>query len=108
MNAPHEAFTEALQIIKGGQRTASIIAAAIKSSNLTVCEMGNILGAITERICATALGKYPETPELEAIAHDLSETCEEFMEAQNKLEERLYRTTPQEPEYEPIEEGDWK
>jgi hypothetical protein len=86
----NEVFTEALHIIKGGQRTASIIAAAIKSSNLTVNEMGNILEAITGRICATALGKYPENPELEAIAHDLAETCEEFSLAQDRIDERKY------------------
>jgi hypothetical protein len=108
MNAPNEVFTEALHIIKGGDRTSSIIAAAIKTSTLTVNEMGNILGAITDRICATACGKWPENPELEAIAHDLAETCEDFAEAQNKIEERLYETTVQEPEYEPTEEGDWK
>ena len=89
-------------------RTTSVIVAAIKSANLTVHEMGLILGAITDRICATSCGKYPENPELEAIAHDLAETCEDFAEAQNKIEERLYETTVQEREYEPTEEGDWK
>lgn len=85
------------------ERTSSVIVAAIKTSSLTVNEMGNILGAITDRICACAYGKYPEYPELETIAGDLAETCEEFSAAQDRIDERKCNQ-----EASDIEEGDWK
>lgn len=84
-------------------RTASVVVAAIKTGSLTVNEMGNILGAITERICNTALGKYSEYPELKEVAHDLSDACEAFTAAQDKIEERKCNQECSE-----IEEGDWK
>lgn len=77
-------------------RTASVIVAAIKTASLTRHEMGEILGAITEAICRTALGKHTGYPELEETAHDLSQCCEEYAEAQDKIEERLSRTYPEE------------
>ena len=109
MNAPNEVFTEALHIIKGGDRTSSIIAAAIKTSSLTVNEMGNILGAITDRICATSCGKWPENPELEEVANDLVDICETaFPAAQDKIDERRCNESAEEIEHTEIEEGAWK
>ena len=90
MNA-HEDLLEALPAENhplATHRTSSVIVAAIRTSYLTVNEMGEILGAITDRICRAGVGKWPEYPELEKVAHDLADSCEDFREAQDKIDER--------------------
>ena len=76
---------------KVGDRTGSVIVASIKTANMTLNEMGLILGAITDRICQV----MREYPELEETAHDLAQTCEEYSEAQDKIDERLARQYPE-------------
>lgn len=73
--------------IPEGMRPGFVITASIKSSGLTLTEMGDILDAITDRICR-AMKEYPE---LEETAHDLSLSHENFIDALNKIDDRLAR-----------------
>lgn len=68
-------------------RTASVIVAAIRTASLTLHEQGEILGEIASRICMC----IREYPELEETCHDLSQTHEAYLEAKDKISERLYR-----------------
>ena len=87
---PREVLAKHHGKVHPDDRTGSVIVAAIKTATLTVNEMGQILDAITGRICACAVGNYPEYPELEETANDLVETCEAFAVAQDKIDERKH------------------
>ena len=73
--------------IAANTRAAGVIVAAIKSSGMTLNEMGTILEAITDRVCPC----IREYPELEETAHDLALICEEYEESMRKINDRLYR-----------------
>lgn len=68
-------------------RTSSVIVASIRTASLTLHEQGEILGEIASRICMC----IREYPELEETCHDLSQTYEAYKEAEDKINDRLYR-----------------
>ena len=67
-------------------RTATVIVKSVETAMLSPHEMGLILSALVHRICRMA----ELEPEFESLSHDLSESCEEFTDAENKRDERLY------------------
>ena len=88
--APMRPPEEVLEKHKGvhpDSRTGSVIVAAIRTASLTLHEQGEILGEIASRICMC----IREYPELEETCHDLSQTHEAYLEAKDKINERLYR-----------------
>ena len=68
-------------------RTASVIVASIRTASLTLQEQGEILGEIASRICMC----IREYPELEETCHDLSQTYEAYKEAEDSINDRLYK-----------------